>query len=437
MRIALLLFAALPALAQAPADFRASAPVTLGGTDALHQLELPFEVYRDARGDLADIRVFNAAREPVPMAWAGSPETVLDTAATVDLPIFPVSKLERTQGKGGDEVTVHTASGTLVAVRGKTSATTVARPAAYLVDSSKTTEPIRALVFDWKATPGNEVVTIRLDSSEDLKSWSALAAAPVVRLESEGRSLVQPRMEFVARTVKYFRVHWDTPGFVFNGVRAEFEPRGKAPPRQVRTATATAGKDGELVYDLGARLPVEAFRLLPSQNNAVLSATIHVRDDPDGPWRLVSSAAFYRLQRDGKEVMSPPIEIGRRAARYWMARLAAGSSGGTPPTLEVEWRAARLVFVTQGEAPFDLAFGNAQATPTALSVSTLVPGYERGAELRLPQARVGEVRAGPPPSRFEGIVGDIKPRRVALWAILVGGVAALAFMAWRLSRQMK
>jgi hypothetical protein len=35
------------------------------------------------------------------------------------------------------------------------------------------------------------------------------------------------------------------------------------------------------------------------------------------------------------------------------------------------------------------------------------------------------------------MVGEVKPRRVALWAILVGGVAALGFMAWRLSKQMK
>ena len=63
--------------------------------------------------------------------------------------------------------------------------------------------------------------------------------------------------------------------------------------------------------------------------------------------------------------------------------------------------------------------------------------YERLAEVRLPQATLGEVASGPPPTRFERLAGQVNPRRIALWAILLAGVAALGYMAWRLSKQMK
>ena len=438
MRIAIVLaLLALPALAESPSEFRSGAPIATRGNDALQQLELPYEVYRDARKDLGDVRVFNAVRESVPYAWAGPPRVELEAAPPVDLPLFPVSRLEAEPGKGGTEVTIKTADGTLVAVKGRSAPKSVAKPAAYLLDASQTREPLQALVFDWRAGPGTEVVTVRVESSEDLKSWSRLAAVPLVRIESEGRALVQPRAEFTPRKVKYFRISWDAPGFTLAGVKAEHEPRGKPVPRQTRKATATVGKDGEFLFDLGARLPVEALRLNPAQQNAVVSAAIHARDEAEGPWRLVANAAFYRLQRDGAEVRSPMLEVGRRAARYWMVKLAAGSSSGDAPGLEVEWTSARLVFVAQGAAPFSLAFGNPNAMSTALQVAAIIPKYEKGMEIGLPEARAGAVTAGPPPTRWEGIVGGLNPRRVTLWAILAGGVALLGFMAWRISRQMR
>ena len=104
--------------------------------------------------------------------------------------------------------------------------------------------------------------------------------------------------------------------------------------------------------------------------------------------------------------------------------------------MEVQWKPAQLVFVARGDAPFSLAFGKPEATSAALPVSTLIPRYERLAELRLPQATLGEVASGPPPTRFDRLVGQINTRRVVLWAILLAGVAGLGYMAWRLSKGM-
>src|SRR5687767_6089111 len=359
--------AALPAYAQAPSQFRTSAPLTISGGDALHLADLPFEAYRDARNDLADVRIFNAGGESVPFAWAGQSDPVLEATPPIELPIFPVSRLDAVTSGQGAEVTVRAADGTLVSIRGATTrAKTVARPAAWLLDASRTTEELRALALQWQAGPGTEMVTVRVEASDDLKSWRTLAAAPLVRLESEGRVLLQPRVEFTPHKAKYYRLTADAPTFALDAVRGEHEQRGKLPDRQMRTVLGNPGAtEGEHVFDLGARLPVEALRLIPQQDNAVILATIYSRDDPKAPWRAVANAGFYRLKRDGTDVSSPSIEIGRRAARYWMARLAPGSSAGAPQ-LEVKWRTPELVFVAQGSPPFYLAFGNPQAASTAL-----------------------------------------------------------------------
>ena len=191
-----------------------------------------------------------------------------------------------------------------------------------------------------------------------------------------------------------------------------------------------------LIFDLGARLPVEALRLVPAQDNSVLVATLFVRNETTEQWRGVTTGTFYRLQREGVESASPIKELGGRAtARYWMARLAPGSSQGPLPMLEIQWTPARLVFVKQGEGPFHLAFSNPQATAAVLPIDSLIPNYKKGAEELLKRAKVGTVAAQPPPDRWEKLIGEMDARRITLWAVLILGVAALGFMAWKLSKQ--
>lgn len=435
--VAAILLAALPAFAQPPSQFRSSAPITLGGADALNEVEIPVEAYRDARRDLGDIRVFNKAGEAVPYAWSGMPPPQLEATPPIELPMFPISKVEPAGANTGAEVTVRASDGTLVSVksRGGAAGKTKVMPKAYLLDASKATEPMRALWFAWKAAPGSEVVNLTIESSDDLRSWSRVASSPIVGLEANGRIVSQPRVEFPSRKPKYFRVTWDAASFDLAEVRAEHEQRGVLPKRKSMTVNAApSGNGSEFVFDLGGRLPVESLRLVPGQPNSVLSTLIFTRDEEKEAWRPMASASFYRLDHEGKELQSPAIEIGRRPARYWLVRLAPGSSAGAAPTMEVAWKNPTLVFVAQGEGPFHLAFGNAQATSTALPLTQLVPATPQ--PLKIGNAQVGPVRAGPPPTRWENLVGEMNPRRIALWAILFAGVAALGLMAWRLSRQM-
>ena len=445
--LAITLLAALPALAQSPANYRSSAEVTPTGPDALHLLELPFEAYRDARRDLGDIRIFNMAGDSLPYAWAPDPGRLTEPAVPIDLPMFPVRKVTP-EGQASTEVTVRAADGTLVSVRGagalaRRAAPKAAdpKPVALLVDASKTNEPVQAIEFEWQAVPGAEMVTVRVEASDDLRSWTTLGSAPLVRLGGGQRMLLQPRVQFPPRSVKYLRATWDAPAFEPTAVRAEYVARGKAPPRLVSTIEPgkpeNNEKADEIVYDLGASLPVEALRLLPPQENAVLVTAIFARDEPTQQWRPMFNTTFYRLQREGVESTSVPRELGRRAARYWMARLAPGSSQGGVPKLEVHWTPGRLVFVKQGEGPFYLAFGNLKAAPTAVPIDSVIPDYKKGAEELLKRAQLGAVKAEPPPNRWEKLIGEMDARRVTLWVVLVAGVAALGAMAWKLSRQVR
>ncbi len=72
------------------ADFAVRFPVTTTG-DGLHVIELPEAVYRAAQGrDLADLRIFNARDQALPIAFVPAPAPVAPTPIAVDLRMAPL-----------------------------------------------------------------------------------------------------------------------------------------------------------------------------------------------------------------------------------------------------------------------------------------------------------------------------------------------------------
>jgi hypothetical protein len=389
--------------------------------------------------------VFNAHGEPVPIALAGDPGAVREAPRVVALPIVPVSRLAPAPGAKGAEVTIRMSDGTVVEVRGKGApARKSAVPTAYLIDSSQVEDRLAAFVVDWNAAPGTEVVRVSVDASDDLQGWRRAGGASVVRLSQGGRVLEQPRVALGSATkAKYYRMTWSgASDFRLRSARAELVSEVRRAPRETLTVAGRAGeKPGEFVFDLGARLPVESLRIVPAEPNSVAPFAILTREPPQAEWQRVTSAVFYRIERNGTEVESPALDIGRHAAREWMARTDpnTGGIGSTPPRLEVQWRPRQVVFVARGPGPFRLAFGNPDAKGSWLSVSTLIPGYRHGDELKLPEAKVGAVEGGPPPrlAFLPARMAELGPRKIALWATLIVAVFVLGFMAWRLHRQMQ
>lgn len=435
---------AFAAFAEERSDFSGSAVVTPANADALQRFTLPLQAYRDTRRDLADVRVFNANGETVPIALAGDPDSVREPPRVAPLAMFPVSSLVTTPGARGTEVKIRMQDGTLVEVRGgRGGAKKAAVPVAYLLDASALEEPLAALSFSWSPAPGTEVVPVTVEASDDLQAWRTVSRATLWHVRqgasevSEGRARLVP-----ASRAKYYRVTWRAaPDFRIETVQGEFEGKVTSAPRESLTVAGRAGeKPGEFVFDLGARLPVEALRIVPPETNSIAMYTMYARNPPDTQWSYVNGSVFYRLQHGGTEVESPAQEIGRRSAREWLARvdMSKAGIGATPPRLEVQWRSAQVVFVARGPGPFHLAFGDPDAKSAWVSVSTLVPGYKRGDELKLPEASVGAVEGGPPrASILPPRLAEMGPRKLTLWGLLIFAVGVLAFMAWLLHRQMR
>ena len=454
--IVLLLLSPALAAGEQPKDFAYGIPLAVDGREALYQVEIPGAVYAGVvRADLGDVRVFNAAGEVVPHALRPRVTTTREHPQPVKVALFPVRTdapagiegLDLRVEKSGDRtvVNLHTRDGKPAA--GK-------KLVAYVADAGGLDAPVQAVILEPAAGADNVVARVTLEASDDLRQWSTLASgASVVKLAAGGERLEQLRIEFPARKTKYLRLSWPGRAAAVELAGLAVEP-GEAivdAPRQWKEAPGAAVKDkpGESEFDLGGQFPADRLRVILPQPNTVASIEILARAKPADPWRRVTHATVYRLNREGEEVKSLDIAIGGTADRYWLLRVdqRGGGIGSGEPVLALGWVPHRLVFAARGAPPFQLAYGSRDARPTAYPIATLVPGYKDDATLDLRSAQVATTPervaigaaqpAAPQPLGGEAATRErIDWKRWTLWGSLVLAVVLLGLMALRLGRQM-
>jgi hypothetical protein len=154
-------------------------------------------------------------------------------------------------------------------------------------------------------------------------------------------------------------------------------------------------------------------------------------------WVAVGTYDVHRVLRDGTEVASAPLPF------PWVTdRLRIDSPRGLGPelpTVEAEWRPARVAFAARAPGPWRLAAGRADAPagPT-LDLRAVLAADDPSGE-RLPRAEVASSAATTAAAarRAERIAAHAHWSRWLLWAVLAAAVGGLAWMAWRIAAQLR
>jgi hypothetical protein len=146
---------------------------------------------------------------------------------------------------------------------------------------------------------------------------------------------------------------------------------------------------------------------------------------------------FYRLRKGDDTVTNDPLRFREQRASRWKVVLEDGQKDW-PLSLALSWRPERVIFMAQGEGPYQLVAGRAAddamgfpqelkfrgaeivqlfGDPDNTSVASLGARYELGGEAQ----RLA--LSSPPWTQW------------ILWLALCATVAVAAFMALRLMRQ--
>lgn len=448
--------------ANSPAAYAIRIPVALAADAPLQRVMLPAEVLvRLQSPGYADVRLFNGAGQPVPMALAGvaaasAPEE------SVTLPAYPIlgaasagaAGLEglslRIEERQGQRVVQIDTAGTA-----GPAATQTVRGA--LLDARNVQLPVARMALD-ADLPAGQPVTFQVHASKDLKQWQPLAETVLYRADAAAAPTAPGRLgneqiDLQRADLKghYLRVTWGDAAVTLRG--ATLATSSKTGLRERVSASMAVPPLGnnprELVFALPFATPVAALAITPPGSNVLVPVRVLGRNHREQPWSPLASAVVYKMTMGGKEQASGPVELGGVSVREIKIEADPKTPGfAAAPALALQFEPAQLVFLASGQGPFTLAAGLSGASAAAsafLPLASLVPGYQPAQENQLPVALADVARAditGGKPA--DGALvpaaaasGGISTRSAVLWGVLLAGVAALGLMAWLLLRQNK
>lgn len=174
--------------ASSPAAYTIRIPVTLAADAPLQRVVLPAEVLvRLQSPGYADVRLFNGAGQPVPMALAGvaaasAPEE------SVTLPAYPILGAASTGAAGleGLSLRIEERQGQRVVqidTAGTAGATATQAVRGALLDARNVQLPVARMALDVDL-PAGQPVTFRVQASKDLKHWQPLAETVLYRADA-------------------------------------------------------------------------------------------------------------------------------------------------------------------------------------------------------------------------------------------------------------
>ena len=433
-----------------PADFAYGQPVIAPEAATAYRIALPLELYRSSvRPDLGDVRVFNALGEMVPYSLQRPALEKLQSLPSVKLPLFPLTG-DKSTSPNAIRVTIESGHGAVnVETQGTAQGTQVS--ASYILDARAIARPLAALTLDWPVDAAEFAGRLRIETSDDLSSWSLVSSgAAIANLGTGANRLIERRVEFSPVQAKYWRLAWADRSAPFALTDAQGEPAQDrvelARATLMLSAQVDARTPGDFLFDTAARLPVDRVAIELPETNTVVQAEILSRDQPQQAWRTVTRRGFYRVTTAGltsarTEIASGWVPIGMNTDRYWLVRIdrAGAGLGIGAPRLTLGWVPHELIFLARGAGPFQLAYGSVSATTGEVSVNSILPGLTVGgdstyrvkvvaATLGPQESLGGEARRSAPPP-------PIPWKLIALWCSLALAVAVLGFMAIRLTRE--
>jgi hypothetical protein len=431
-------------------DFAYGVRIDVPGTTAIAAMSLPEQVYGSAfRPDLGDIRVFNAAGEPVPHMIRYA-QTLKTDAPWRSLPFFPLPEAAAA-GTGGYGVFVRTGpDGAVVRVDPPSAQVSSAPPRTFLIDLSRVGlsrdgRSLARLRLKWQPGDGHIMATLAVDASDDLVNWTTIAPRSAVSdIRYAGHRLMANTIRLSATGKRYLRLRHLDEGPALSLVRIEgrIQPEGRNPVRAFVKIDGRPDPDrsGVFEYSTGGALPVDRVNLVFDQANSMADARLESRSGPDAAWIRRFKGLFYRIDVDEPPLTSAPQAVKVSMDRHWRLSVDASEStiGSAVPRLELGYRPHDLFFIARGSGPFTLAFGSAAVEPLKVNVAALFDGINRHRENGMEQWVVprGQRIVLGGPRRLTPLPAPLPMRRIVLWSILVAGVLVVAVMAWRLARRM-
>lgn len=444
----LLLSCGIHAAQPIPDDFAFGMTVKTKGRASLWQVELPEAVYQGVtRSDLGDIRVFDATGQLIPFILRRPEATILDPPAPMPLPIFPLYRSEEKQTAGHALRIVTDETGAIVETTRETLPGEKQQIiSAYLLDATKMDHDAQKLILEWETVgEGGFTAGISIDVSPDLVNWYGLVhRATVADLKFGGHQLVHNEIDMPVGRYKYLRLRWPITlrNVSLKNVFVVFQSSEKPPQRHWLKLEGKASPTslGVFEFDTNGKWPIDEARITFPPENILINVALSSRHDTAAIWARRYQGPFYKLYKENNSTLtSPPASFAVTTDRYWQLEESGTSNmfAHYIPKLELGWLPHILTFVAQGKPPYVIAYGSGTVGQPEQFRDPLLSAFaNKQKQILTKRATTTEhyllggldkLNLPPPPLPW---------RTWLLWLVLVSGALLLAWMVWRLSRQL-
>lgn len=438
-----------------PDDFARGFAVTVPESGALYKIDLPDACLSlSVDPETRDIAVFNGENALLPSAPYYPTATLKSEriAAQLTTALWKTDEAEDSSIKSGTIIIVD--KDRLAAAPLEEARQNQVIPTAYLAVLPEGGLTLTGISVRWKAGQLTQIVRVRVECADDLNQddWRLLADGPLAQVVS-GAAPALESVRFALPGVtagRYLKISFPelkaAPELL--SVEAEAQrtemPAFKNIAALLQPTAAEAAFEGEnpaaiFELDMAARKWVDSVELTPASPVIWRDAVLLGRDRQEDAWQMLRKFDLFKITGVGKaspsgSVSNSVLVFQTELPRFLRVEIPASARGKSDLHLNMLYLQPGLIFQAQAPAPYTLACGSGTARIGAdIDPALLALSGTASAQTAEDSKELGGDAALTIPVAEE----PVDNVRVALWAVLALGAAALGGMIFTLYRNMK
>jgi hypothetical protein len=240
----------------------------------------------------------------------------------------------------------------------------------YVVDLSDYRDPVDSLQIRWPQGTSTDLLTVRVEGTNDLSTWIPLTTAGLAQVEQGGQRLVKNsiRLNLPPQKYAYLRIkakdRATTPFLSEISLtaveHAENVNSVEGMMRGIKLATNTSAMKGApdptAVFEFARDdiTPIEALSIDLQGASYSQELRVYSRSDTRLPWQRVYEGIWFNVHVGDQWHQSDAVSLGGAIHPYWRVELMGDVANDVIPVLDLRYRTQRLQFLASGHRPYEL-----------------------------------------------------------------------------------
>jgi len=317
-------------------------------------------------------------------------------------------------------------------------------PSAYIIEipnhTNQRPDGIKQLILKWK--PDFEgIATLKLETSSDLNQWQTLIETEsLVNMRYKQQQLEKNTLAITTKTKRFLKLSWtgqQRP--MITDIKAEYGQQTIKPAYKWSDKLILVPVTDENIakntfdFSVSPSFKSNKFRLANTATNQVYTGTLSTRRHAKLRWDKQSDFQFYQIALQDDKLSKLEKNINTQLSRNWRIHFQYPNPLNHQIAVQVNRYPVDLYFLTQGNGPFYLAYGNNAMPAQAKNLSQVVSDVLRQTQSDYAIPKLSHIN-----TPIDTIVSKKSPldwKKIILWAVLVSGVLLMLWMAKGLFRQ--